>query len=253
MGKLLRLRDYIIIGAAFAGEIFEEARLAGGLVPMAMKGRYGYVPSNYKRRSYLTEVSDLLSTGDIKREIDLKGRTFLVLTSVGKKKFTRRFRLIFESKKWDGYFMVVVFDIPEEDKKTREVLRRKLRELGFGMLQKSVWVTAYHFEEDLREFLVIHGLESDVFVLSAKNLWAGNVRELSKKIWNLNKINKKYLSVVKKVNKIQKSKTDQKKQLLEKATKLYLETLLSDPLLPKELLPSDWARQKALRALNQAP
>src|SRR3989344_7150077 len=43
--------------------------------------------------------------------------------------------------KWDGLWRLVVFDISEENRKLRDLLRRKLRSLGFAMFQKSVWVT----------------------------------------------------------------------------------------------------------------
>lgn len=251
MGKLLRLQDYILITAAFAGEIFEEVRLIGGLVPSAMKNRYGFVPSKYKKNSYLTEVSEMLSTGDIQRKVDKKGRAYLELTSVGKKKFKRRFRLFYKSQKWDGYFMVLIFDIPEDEKQTRQSLRRKFRELGFGMLQKSVWISPYHFEEDLREFLVIHGLGRNVFVLSAKNIWAGNLRNLAKKVWKLKNINSKYKRVIKRAKKASSLPDKKKDKVLRKTYEMYLETLASEPLLPKELLPNNWARDDALKALNE--
>lgn len=41
---------------------------------------------------------------------------------------------------WDGWWRVVTFDIPHKKKILRELLRRKLRSLGFYPLQKSVFV-----------------------------------------------------------------------------------------------------------------
>jgi hypothetical protein len=45
--------------------------------------------------------------------------------------------------KWDGLWRVVIFDIPDKHKWSRDSFRRKLRELGFLHLQKSVFVTPY--------------------------------------------------------------------------------------------------------------
>ncbi len=39
-----------------------------------------------------------------------------------------------------GEFKVIVFDIPEADKRKRDWLRQSLVNLGFEMLQRSVWV-----------------------------------------------------------------------------------------------------------------
>ena len=45
---------------------------------------------------------------------------------------------------WDGKWRLVIFDIPTDKHKNRQALAEKLKELGFIMVQKSVW--AYPFE-----------------------------------------------------------------------------------------------------------
>ena len=46
--------------------------------------------------------------------------------------------------KWDGYWRIVIFDVPEKFKKARNALSGKIKELGLFPLQKSVFV--YPFE-----------------------------------------------------------------------------------------------------------
>lgn len=48
---------------------------------------------------------------------------------------------------WDGKWRLIVFDIGEHRKRTRELLRRALSNIGFVQLQKSVWVYPYPCEE----------------------------------------------------------------------------------------------------------
>lgn len=252
MGKLLRLRDYVLFAGAFAHDLLDATRLGWGVVPSAMKTRYGYVPSKYKPASYLSTVSRMLSTGDIRKVVDDKGRPYLELTNAGEKKFKRRFALFLQNKRWDGYFMIVVFDIPEQDKRAREDLRKKLSELGFGMLQKSVWISPYHFEEDMRDFLLLKGLEDEAFVLSAKRLWAGDLKKLAERVWRIERINKRYKKVIKKVKKVRELEKPKRKEALGKAMGLYLDTLSRDPLLPKEFLPDSWSRNETLVTLNNA-
>ena len=50
---------------------------------------------------------------------------------------------------WDGLFRMVIFDIPESKKGTREMFRRKLKELEFQQLQKSVFVTPYECHDEV--------------------------------------------------------------------------------------------------------
>ena len=50
---------------------------------------------------------------------------------------------------WDKKWRIVIFDIPEKKKKAREALRKKLKELGFKELQKSVFVYPFECEDEI--------------------------------------------------------------------------------------------------------
>lgn len=257
MGKLLSIKDYLLITAAFAGDFLEVTRSGWGVMPSAMKNIYGYVPPKWKYSSYLSSVSRRLSTGDINKVVDNNGSVHLELTPGGKEKFKRRFPLFMQNKKWDGYFMVAVFDIPEKERTNRDNLRRKLKSLGFGMLQKSVWISPYHFEDDMNEFLDNMDLKDKVFMLTAKKLLLGDIKKFAGKVWKLEKINKEYARVFDTFYKRKPSidKEGSKLKLSSKKAKqvydLYLSALLKDPLLPKEFLPGDWLRDRALSLVNQ--
>lgn len=58
---------------------------------------------------------------------------------------------------WDRKWRVVIFDVPERNRKQRDKLRLELVNLGFIKLQASVWVTPWAFTDDLREiFQLLH-------------------------------------------------------------------------------------------------
>jgi hypothetical protein len=50
-------------------------------------------------------------------------------------------------RKWDGRWRVVIFDIPEYRKSTRQKVRMMLRSFGFQCLQNSVWIYPYDCED----------------------------------------------------------------------------------------------------------
>ncbi len=61
-------------------------------------------------------------------------------------------------KRWDGKWRMVMFDIPEKFKSKRLIFQRKLNELDFYPLQKSVWLHPFSCEKEinfLRDFLEI--------------------------------------------------------------------------------------------------
>lgn len=51
--------------------------------------------------------------------------------------------------KWDGKYRVVIFDIPEKDRKTRNWLRQELYLLNYQKLQESVFIGKYPLPADL--------------------------------------------------------------------------------------------------------
>lgn len=89
------------------------------------------------------------------------------LTPEGKKR-VKRFQIdtlsIDRGKAWDHKWRMVLFDVEEERKMTREALRGKLKELGFFQIQKSVWVHAFPCEKELRMLQEFFGLEESQYL-----------------------------------------------------------------------------------------
>ncbi len=56
-------------------------------------------------------------------------------------------------KQWDGYWRVVLFDVPERLKKVRESLRYHLNNMNFCEFQKSVFVHPFPCREEI-EYLI---------------------------------------------------------------------------------------------------
>lgn len=83
-------------------------------------------------------------------------RSFFRLTPKGQEKLEKTGVAIKVPKKvikWDGVWRLLIFDIPEEKKSTREYLRRELKARSFYMLQLSVWITPYEVDEELQEII----------------------------------------------------------------------------------------------------
>jgi CRISPR-associated endonuclease Cas2 len=77
---------------------------------------------------------------------------YISLTKEGRKK-AGKYNIdnleIKKTKKWDGKWRILIFDIQEKHKMKREALRGKLKELGFYKLQKSTWICPYEFEREI--------------------------------------------------------------------------------------------------------
>ncbi len=92
---------------------------------------------------------------------NLEHRKLLESSKDGQYRFTKKGRKWFSGSllrfyklkgtKWDGKWRVVIFDVPQEFHNQRNLLRLKLKTLGFYMIQKSVFVFPYPCEEELSE------------------------------------------------------------------------------------------------------
>ena len=80
------------------------------------------------------------------------GTATIVLTQDGKKK-ALTYKIdemeIRKPKSWDGKWRIIIFDIPEERRKTRDALRQHLQQLGCLELQKSVFVHPFDCRDEI--------------------------------------------------------------------------------------------------------
>jgi phenylacetic acid degradation operon negative regulatory protein len=157
------------------------------------------------------------------------------------------------SRKWDGYWRLVLFDVPTTQNTRRTQLRRYLRNRGFGYLQNSVWITPDELQE---EKLILAGgkvnVESLIF-LDARPCAGKSDREVVNGAWDFTRINQRYSRHLKILTELPRealrNETAAKALLGWAATerKAWLEAVTNDPLLPEKLLPSDYLGQKSWR------
>ncbi|MEW6610573.1 MAG: CRISPR-associated endonuclease Cas2 [Patescibacteria group bacterium] len=87
---------------------------------------------------------------------------FISLTAVGKKRVGKDdidTLAIMSPRRWDGKWRILLFDVPTRERSKREALRGKLIELGFTMLQKSVWVHPYECSHEVQTLKRFFGFD----------------------------------------------------------------------------------------------
>lgn len=74
------------------------------------------------------------------------------LTREGKKHLKKvylRNLKIKRPKKWDGKFRMIIFDIPEDERDKRDLLRSGLKRIGFKTVQKSVYIYPFDCKKEI--------------------------------------------------------------------------------------------------------
>ena len=267
MKKLLKPRDILLLGVGGFLDIFEELRDPLGIMGKSYETMYGFTPKGYRKHNYSHLIWRTLKTGYVEKILK-GGEVYLRLTGEGKKKIIRDFPLLeFQKREWDRKWHLVLFDIAELNRKTRDVLRRKLKELGFAMFQQSAYISPHNFTKDLLEFLDAVGLSDFVYVfeISHKQMTIGDPKQLANKLWKLNAINERYLKLIEKIryliningrgiqlnrSGVKRDRRD-REDLLKAISEEYLKLIISDPFLPKELLPSNWAFAELTRLIKK--
>lgn len=138
-------KDILIILAASA-IILPVVAIAPGL-PLAFGPflKKKYQPSRVKQTLYRLQKQEVVSI----KEID--GKVRIELLDKGKRRvLAYKFEeMLIKKGKWDGWWRIVIFDIPEYKRNARDFLRAKMKELGFYILQKSVLVTPWKCREEI--------------------------------------------------------------------------------------------------------
>ncbi|HEY4519399.1 hypothetical protein A2833_02320 [Candidatus Azambacteria bacterium RIFCSPHIGHO2_01_FULL_44_55] len=105
-----------------------------------------------QRRRFLEDLKRLQRRDLIDYQLLDNERIKIILKKEGREK-----TLIYDideikldkNKKWDGRWRLIMFDIPIRKKTARDVFRKKLKELEFYQLQKSVYLTPYDCENEI--------------------------------------------------------------------------------------------------------
>ncbi len=232
-GLLRNLGDFILLWVGFAEEIGPLG--SGG--SMSMMKRLDLRLGGYDPDALYNNFYKLREKGRL--DPDWK------LTKEGWKKLKS---VLPEYKKppvWDDKWYIVAFDIPETQRIKRNAFRERLKKIGFGRLQDSLWISPYNFLANIESLVEFHDMESWVIPSVTDKLGREDSQELADRVWHLEEINKRYKKFVSKYKFLRKTKDFKPDKL--KIQMGYLRLLKEDPQLPEDLLPDDWYGKKAYK------
>jgi DNA-binding transcriptional regulator PaaX len=104
-----------------------------------------------EKDQFWRKITYLKKRGMIQSFIENKEK-YYELTDCGRQIVKKNFYLDFKVKKpdsWDGLWRVVIFDVPEKFRQSRDILRRKLTESNFYQIQKSGYVYPYECTKEV--------------------------------------------------------------------------------------------------------
>lgn len=256
MKKLLKPSDWLLLGLAGFLDIIEEVRDPLHLFSNYYQNIYGS-PLSYRKSNYRHLVWRNLKVLNIEKTI-IDGKPYLQLTQKGKENIKKKFPLLtLNQNKWDRKWRIVIFDIEEKNKAVRETFRRKLKELGFGQLQKSVWISPNDFLGDFKEYVETHSLARSVVLIETQTLITDDLVDFAWRIWKLEDIDKLYLDIYHQLIDLNTNddkhltKYGDRNKWLNNLKNQIISTYFYDPFLPNELLPPDWKASEVKKLIKE--
>jgi len=163
---------------------------------------------------------------------------------------------------WDGSWHTVMFEVPESDRKKRDAYRSDLLQLGFGPLFKSVYISPWDYSEEALRLATYHGIQARVRINRGTFVHNGPNAETVTALWPLEELNRTYKEKQEWLHsRFQPSLAAAREQAEDGGLSLFVHFLelgelmaelgLSDPMLPNELLPHDWAGKACFGAMQR--
>jgi phenylacetic acid degradation operon negative regulatory protein len=157
---------------------------------------------------------------------------------------------------WNGNWNIVTYTIPEEERKTRDILRRELIWMGYGALSGATMISPYDLTNEVTELAQQLGVVQRVHIFQAREQGIADAKKIVSSCWDLVRIHDMYFEFLEKYQPRYKDwleRTDNNENI--EVNEYFVERFLLiheyrklpfyDPDLPEELLPEDWLRPKA--------
>lgn len=183
----------------------------------------------------------------------IDGKTYYTLTKQGMEKLEMGLQRTFNGsnrEEWNGKWFVLIYSLPEKERRLRDRLRREITWLGFGQLTPGTWISPYNLQEDIKRILNHYCIAGYVHFFESAHLGPGDAQALIYQAWDFEYMNVQYKGFIKTfLSRFQNyaEDWDYKRKFAERVLLVheYRKFLHIDPQLPSRLLPVGWQGEEA--------
>jgi phenylacetic acid degradation operon negative regulatory protein len=157
---------------------------------------------------------------------------------------------------WNGTWNIVTYTVPEDERKTRDILRRELIWMGYGALSGATMISPYDLTDEVTELAGQLGVLNRIHIFQARKQGTADAKDIVSSCWDLVRIHDMYFEFLEKyqpryehwLERIENGEDIEAGEHFRERFLLiheYRKLPFYDPDLPEELLPEDWLRPKA--------
>jgi phenylacetic acid degradation operon negative regulatory protein len=148
------------------------------------------------------------------------------------------------SRPWDGMWRMVLFDVPEAERRVRGQIRQVLNSLRFGGLQKSVWISPHPLMEVADVLRKLEVASSSLILIEGSCCAGETPQDVTKTAWNFAAIKRAWQSLAVHLDSAPATgyslSPSELKVWSNKEMSCWKACAAIDPFLPKQLLPDDY-------------
>lgn len=163
------------------------------------------------------------------------------------------------SKRWDGYWYLLTYDIPEIERRFRDSLRKFLKHRRMGCLHQSVWVSPQDVRSDYYDLCKTLSIQLCSYMFRVETVLGQGADKIVSAAWDFERLlgfQRFYLEVVEQnLERLNAgaSSLDSIVKLAKEEMESYLAVMSEDPFLPQPLWPVNylgyqvWLRHREFR------
>ena len=185
-GEITKKIFFILAGITGFGVIMTAALIAPNYVQLIR-----FFEIDKKRKKNIQRAIYRLKKQKLVEIYEENGKEVVKITEKGKQKVLKcNFKelKIKKPRRWDRLWRIVIFDIPSKEKRARDALRMKLKQLGFFQLQKSVFVYPFDCKDEIEFITEFFNVKKFVNYIEAKSIEGENKLKRYFKLSFLDKI-----------------------------------------------------------------
>jgi len=123
-----------------------------------------------KRERWAAMIRSLKNRGYLNLK-DLQNRKAIIITHRGMDRlFDIKIKLTERKRRADKKWQMVLFDIPEDRRRNRDLFRKQLKYLGYKKLQRSIWVCPYNVLKETEQLIKRYKLDRFVRLLLVEEI-----------------------------------------------------------------------------------
>lgn len=196
----------------------------------------------------LQQISSVLGRlaqrGWLKR-IQRNGHTYVRLESAADQYLSWTLDAVRASEReWDGRWFAVVTHVPEERRKSRDVLRVWLSDHGFGRLIDGFWISPRDRSDEVHQEAQRLGIAPYLYFLTIETLGQATLQRLIQTMWDWKRIEVRAIETVRYlaplIDELYQTRLEltQRRLTAKRYVFIIADTLVHQPNLPKNITPT---------------